>query len=161
MKKNSTRGLFTFFLILLASSGMNIYAQSLPRQSPVIGKTQDKVPRAAGTAFLIPRIAIPSIVLSDAPAGLNSAPLRTGDSTKAYYATAWPFATLLASSWDTALVSSSFTKIGFGKPLTVARDTVIENKVLMPQTNLNEFKKQGAGETDFIDELSNFSTVGR
>jgi len=161
MKKNSTRGLFTFFLSLLTSSGMNIYAQSLPQQSPVIGKTQDKVARAAGITFLIPRIAIPSIVVSDAPAGLNPAPLRTGDSTKAYYATAWPFATLLASSWDTALVSSSFTKIGFGKPLTVARDTVIENKVLMPQTNLNEFKKQGAGETDFIDELSNFSTVGR
>lgn len=75
-----------------------------PPGGPVVGQTQDKVAGAAGTTFAIPRLGIPSIVVSDGPAGVRIDSIRNNDHSKTYYATAWPVGTLLASSWDTALV---------------------------------------------------------
>ena len=84
--------------------GNGFRMQGTTPQEPTIGQTQDKVPGAAGTTFAIPRLGIPSIVVADGPAGLRIQPFRNGDSSKTYYATAFPVATLLASTWDTALV---------------------------------------------------------
>lgn len=73
-------------------------------EPPMIGHTETKVPGAAGNTNGIPRLGIPSLVLSDGPAGVRISPKRKGDSTHTYYATAFPVGTLLASTWDPSIV---------------------------------------------------------
>ena len=82
--------------------GMNL--PGMNTGAPVVGQTMDKVPGAAGTTYAIPRLGIPNTVVADGPAGLRIEPRRKGDSST-YFATAWPVATLLASTWDTRLVN--------------------------------------------------------
>jgi len=96
---------------LVVGMGMNIPGLA-QNNGPTIGQTMDKVPGAAGTTYAIQRLGIPNTVVADGPAGLRIEPFRNQDSSKSYYATAWPVATLLASTWDTKMVQQVGTAMG-------------------------------------------------
>jgi beta-glucosidase len=66
---------------------------------------QGKVPGAAGGTYELKRLGIPTVVVSDGPAGLRINPKRNNDPNY-YYATAFPVGTALASTWNIELINS-------------------------------------------------------
>ena len=68
-----------------------------------IGFTEAIVPGAAGITKAIARLGIPATVMADGPAGVRIQPTRQG-SDRTYYATGFPVGTLLASTWNPAVV---------------------------------------------------------
>lgn len=63
----------------------------------------NRVQGSAGESFNIKRLGIPSIVYADGPAGLRIDPLRESEPDKEFYCTAFPSATVIASSWNPGL----------------------------------------------------------
>lgn len=82
---------------LLKGSGI---ASAMGRVEPGTG-----IPGAVGTIVPTPRLGIPTIYLSDGPAGLRIEPTRKNEE-RTYYCTAFPIGTLLSSTWNVELVEA-------------------------------------------------------
>lgn len=91
---------------LVVGTGITIRELSLPPefQRPTTGDKPLRVTGAAGETFGLPRLGIPSITLTDGPAGVRIDPKREGN-TGSFHATAFPIGSLLASSWDPKMAS--------------------------------------------------------
>ncbi|QCR24848.1 glycosyl hydrolase [Pontibacter sp. SGAir0037] len=83
-------------LMVTGAKRREVYPQALP------GKKQKNIIAVGGYTYPFLRLGIPPIYLSDGPAGLRIAPRRENDA-NSYYCTAFPVATLVASSWDVKL----------------------------------------------------------
>jgi beta-glucosidase len=94
--------------------GMGMYipgapAGLLPPNDPEDDKITPKVPGTSGRTHAINRLGIPSITLSDGPAGIHFLDLSNA---KPKYATAIPIGTLLASTWDTNMTQKAGEILG-------------------------------------------------
>ena len=69
------------------------------------------VPGAAGMTRAVPRLGIPSIILSDGPAGVRIEPKRKRTD-QTFYCTGFPIGSLLSSTWNPQLVEKVGGAIG-------------------------------------------------
>ncbi|MFT4190562.1 MAG: glycoside hydrolase family 3 N-terminal domain-containing protein [Comamonas sp.] len=122
---------------LLTGQGMRRPGLSEDMQAPVVGGGDSKVPGAAGTTTPVPRLGIPSIVLSDGPAGVRIDPTRKDAPGRTFYATAFPIGSALATSWDVDLVRQVGAAIG-----REARDYGID-VMLTPAQNIHRYPLGG------------------
>ncbi len=108
LKKNNVKEIIKALTVdekvkLLVGMGMYVPgapAGLLPPNDPEDDKIAPKVPGTSGRTHAIHRLGIPSITLSDGPAGIHFLDLTNA---KPKYATAIPIGTLLASTWDTIM----------------------------------------------------------
>jgi len=97
---------------LVMGTGMDFPGLPEELQAPVVGSSnKGRVPGAAGSSFAIERLAIPELVMADGPAGVRISPRREGEEDN-FFCTAFPIATLLASSWDTELAEQVGVAMG-------------------------------------------------
>ena len=92
---------------LLVGGGNDGFAGS----GAMMGAQKKLVAGAAGVTVAIPRLGIPSIVLTDGPAGVHIDATREGTS-QTFYATGFPIGTALACTWNTDLIRSVGKAIG-------------------------------------------------
>lgn len=75
------------------------------------GNPEIKVPGAAGYTRALSHLGIPATVLCDGPAGLRISSKRE-DTDQTFYCTGFPVGTLIASSWDPAMVEKMTMEMG-------------------------------------------------
>lgn len=77
----------------------------------VTGHTLRVIPGSAGTTCPLEAYGIPPTVMADGPAGLRIDPHRPNDA-RAYFCTAFPIGTMLASTWDEAVIEHCGAAMG-------------------------------------------------
>jgi len=76
-----------------------------------VGVIDGRVPGAGGQTYDVKRLGIPDIILCDGPSGLRISPIRE-NTTKTFYATAFPSETVLGSTWSKDLAQQIGRALG-------------------------------------------------
>ncbi len=102
---------------LVIGTGMDIPGMTEESNAPqaVVGTTKDKVAGAAGTSYTNKNFGFPAVVFADGPAGIRISPVREEFPDETFYATAFPTATSLSSTWNVDLaqeIGSAFGREG-------------------------------------------------
>ncbi|MGO4911244.1 beta-glucosidase [Leeuwenhoekiella sp. W20_SRS_FM14] len=92
-------------IYLVIGTGMNVPGVAKGAEAPqaIVGATQDKVAGAAGTSYPIKKFNFPAVVFADGPAGIRISPTRPDNPDQTFYATGFPTASSLSSSWNVDL----------------------------------------------------------